>query len=89
MSWTPLSRHKFTRSKVESFPVLPIYYHPSPFLVREPGGTSNQGDVRAEHSQFQNNLIDIGFFLLISFALRKSSLLQDTLQHRHRNSHAL
>ncbi|MDL1962227.1 MAG: hypothetical protein LWX01_11140 [Deltaproteobacteria bacterium] len=37
MSWTPLSRHKFTRNKVESFPVLPIYY-PSPFLVREPGG---------------------------------------------------
>jgi len=25
MIWTPLSRHKFTRNKVESFPVLPIY----------------------------------------------------------------
>ena len=29
LKWTPLSRHKFTENKVESFPVLPIYY-PSP-----------------------------------------------------------
>jgi hypothetical protein len=29
LKWTPLSRHKFTRNKVEFFPVLPIYY-PSP-----------------------------------------------------------
>jgi Fic family protein len=29
IKWTPLSRHKFTENKVESFPVLPIYY-PSP-----------------------------------------------------------
>jgi len=29
VKWTPLSRHKFTRNKVEFFPVLPIYY-PSP-----------------------------------------------------------
>jgi len=29
VKWIPLSRHKFTRNKVESFPVLPIYY-PSP-----------------------------------------------------------